>query len=200
MTTLNKTDLLAAMSAHVRGTGLAGATLRPLARAAGTSDRMLIYHFGSKGALIAALLDKLADEILSALDAALPAERFASEAECLAALLGLLRSATFRPYLRVWLDILSETGRGDAPHLAASRRLLVGQLALIGARLPQGIAAPKVRAKEMLALIQGALVLEVANMHKAADLAVARFYPMPAAPAPAPAPPMTAGDEAGETG
>jgi AcrR family transcriptional regulator len=177
MATLRKSDLLAAMSAHVRGHGLAGASLRPLARAAGTSDRTLIYHFGSKGALIAALLDQLADEILSALSAALPAKPAASEADCLAAIVRLLRTATFRPYLRVWLDILSEAGREDAAHVSASRRILTGQLDWIAARLPEGTDAPKARAKEMLALIQGVLVLEVAGMHKAADLAIARFYP-----------------------
>ena len=37
--------------------GLIGLSLRPLAAAMGTSDRMLIYHFGSKDALIAAVLD-----------------------------------------------------------------------------------------------------------------------------------------------
>jgi len=177
MATLNKPDLLRAMSAHVRSSGLAGATLRPLARAAGTSDRMLIYHFGSKGALIGALLDHLADEILSALDAALPAEPAADEATCLGTIVGLMRTPTFRPYLRVWLDMLSAAGREDGDHVAAIRRLLMGQLDLISARLPEGTAAPRVRAKEMLALIQGALVLEVAGMTKAADTAIARFYP-----------------------
>ena len=37
--------------------GLIGLSLRPLAAELGTSDRMLIYHFGSKDALIAAVLD-----------------------------------------------------------------------------------------------------------------------------------------------
>lgn len=36
--------------------GLIGLSLRPLAAAIGTSDRMLIYHFGSKDELIAAVL------------------------------------------------------------------------------------------------------------------------------------------------
>jgi AcrR family transcriptional regulator len=36
--------------------GLIGLSLRPLAAALGTSDRMLIYHFGSKDALVAAVL------------------------------------------------------------------------------------------------------------------------------------------------
>ena len=37
--------------------GLIGLSLRPLAAELGTSDRMLIYHFGSKDALIAAVLE-----------------------------------------------------------------------------------------------------------------------------------------------
>ena len=37
--------------------GLIGLSLRPLAAKLGTSDRMLIYHFGSKDALITAVLD-----------------------------------------------------------------------------------------------------------------------------------------------
>ena len=36
--------------------GLIGLSLRPLAAELGTSDRMLIYHFGSKDALVAAIL------------------------------------------------------------------------------------------------------------------------------------------------
>ena len=88
-----------------------------------------------------------------------------------------MRTATFRPYLRVWLDILSGAGRADPDHVEATRRILVGQTDWIASRLPEGTADARVRAKEMLALLQGVLVLEVADMHKAADLAIARFYP-----------------------
>ena len=177
MTTLNKPDLLVAMAAHVRGTGLAGASLRPLARAAGTSDRMLIYHFGTKGGLIAELLDHLAAEMLSAMAAALPRKRAATEAACAAEIVGLLRTPTFRPYLRVWLDIVSAAGRGEADHVQAARRILTGQVDWIVSRLPEGMEDARQRAKEMLTLIQGALVLEIAGMTKAADLTLARAYP-----------------------
>jgi len=177
MTTLNKPDLLAAMAAHVRGTGLAGASLRPLARAAGTSDRMLIYHFGTKSALIAALLAHLSDEMLSALSAALPQPRAASEARCAVEIVGLLRTPTFRPYLRVWFDIVSAAGRAEGDHVQAAQRILSGQVDWIASRLPEGTSRPNLRAREMLALIQGVLVLEVAGMTEAADRAMARFYP-----------------------
>lgn len=45
-------ELLQAATDQVLETGLIGLTLRPLAAAIGTSDRMLIYHFGSRDALV----------------------------------------------------------------------------------------------------------------------------------------------------
>ena len=46
----NRQALLADLAEHVLKNGLNNASLRPMAKAAGTSDRMLIYHFGSKDA------------------------------------------------------------------------------------------------------------------------------------------------------
>ncbi len=52
--------------------GLIGLTLRPLARAIGTSDRMLIYHFGSRDELVSEVLELANDRAVAAL-AELPA-------------------------------------------------------------------------------------------------------------------------------
>jgi AcrR family transcriptional regulator len=49
--------LLAACTDHVLAEGLIGLSLRPLAKAVGTSDRMLIYHFGNRDGLVAAVID-----------------------------------------------------------------------------------------------------------------------------------------------
>ena len=70
--------LLDAMAAHVLEHGLNSASLRPLAKAAGTSDRMLIYHFGNKERVIGAILSRLAATMINGLDAALPPGRPAS--------------------------------------------------------------------------------------------------------------------------
>lgn len=174
---MDKSDLLAAMAAHVRSAGLSGASLRPLARAAGTSDRMLIYHFGTKAKLIAALLDRLAQEVLGALEAALPARPAASEAALAAEIVALWRTPTFRPYLRVWFDILSATGRDAPDHSLAAGRILSGQVAWIEARLPKDTPNPRAHAKARLALVQGVLVLDLAGMTKAANLGLGHAYP-----------------------
>ena len=52
--------------------GLDAATLRPLARAADTSDRMLLYYFPDKQALLAAAADRLSQRLIALL-AAVPA-------------------------------------------------------------------------------------------------------------------------------
>ena len=47
------------MADHVLAEGLAAATLRPLAAAAGTSDRMLLYYFADKDELLTATLARI---------------------------------------------------------------------------------------------------------------------------------------------
>ncbi len=52
-----RTDVLARAADYVLERGLAGLSLRPLAKALGTSPRMLLYDFGSK--------EQLIDEVLA---------------------------------------------------------------------------------------------------------------------------------------
>ena len=49
-------DLAEQATDYVLEHGLIGLSLRPLAAALGTSDRMLIYHFGDKDALVAEVI------------------------------------------------------------------------------------------------------------------------------------------------
>ncbi len=52
--------------------GLIGLSLRPLAAELGTSDRMLLYHFGTKDDLVAALLRESNDRAVAGLSALPP--------------------------------------------------------------------------------------------------------------------------------
>ena len=62
-------DLLDQVTDHVLSQGLIGLTLRPLAAAIGTSDRMLIYHFGSRDALVSAVVARATDRGVAEVDA-----------------------------------------------------------------------------------------------------------------------------------
>jgi len=52
-------NLLGRVLAHVARDGLADASLRDLATAVGTSHRMLLYHFGSRDGLVAAIVSRV---------------------------------------------------------------------------------------------------------------------------------------------
>lgn len=60
-----RAGLLAAAIDHFTATGLTGHTLRSIAAALGTSHRMLQYHFGSKEALVAEVLEAVRDDMVA---------------------------------------------------------------------------------------------------------------------------------------
>ena len=62
-------ELLDRVTDHVLAEGLIGLSLRPLAAAVGTSDRMLIYHFGSRDALVSAVVGRTTERAIELIDA-----------------------------------------------------------------------------------------------------------------------------------
>ncbi len=163
-----KTALLSALADHVLAHGLNTASLRPMAAAAGTSDRMLIYHFGSKDGLIAELLDHLAAQMALGLDAAIPPERYTSEAELLKDIVGLMRSDVFQPYIRVWLDIISAAAQGSQTHQQAGHDIMNVYLDWLAKRHPDGEDG----APFALTLIEGTLIMDAVGQRAITDRAI----------------------------
>jgi AcrR family transcriptional regulator len=145
---------LSRMADHVLAHGLRDATLRPLARAAGTSDRMLIYRHGSKEALIAAILDHLAQRLTGMLDAA-PLPRGGTADTLADGLLTMMRSPDAQPYVAVWLEVVAGAARGDATCRATGARIIAHFHRWLADRLPPGTDATAV-----LARIEGTLMID----------------------------------------
>jgi len=72
-------ELVSGATDYALDHGLVGLSLRPLAAALGTSDRMLLYHLGSKDALVAAVIAESTDRSVTELRA-LPASTSPGEA------------------------------------------------------------------------------------------------------------------------
>jgi AcrR family transcriptional regulator len=68
-TTPRRDQLLDRVTDHVLEHGLIGLTLRPVAAAIGTSDRMLLYHFGSRDELVAAVVTRTEDRAIGRVEA-----------------------------------------------------------------------------------------------------------------------------------
>lgn len=172
----DRTRLLDAMTVHVLEHGLANASLRPLAKAAGTSDRMLIYHFGSKDGLIEELLLHICAKFTATLQSALPPGRAESRQACIGELAGVLRSPWAVGSMDAWFDILSAARRGGKVHRQTGYQMMAGFLAWLEHRLPEDDPDPQAAAACILAAVEGLLVLETVGHGAAADLAVKRLF------------------------
>jgi AcrR family transcriptional regulator len=146
------------MADHVLVHGLSVATLRPLAAAAGTSDRMLIYHYGSKDALMARLLDILADRLTALLEAA-PTPAFETTEDLMVMMAAMLTNPQIAPYRAVWLELVATAARGNPAAEAAAGQILAHFAAWLAQRMPTGTENPAPTAARVLATIEGAVVL-----------------------------------------
>lgn len=133
--------------------GLIGLTLRPLAAAIGTSDRMLIYHFGSRDALIAEVVAHIGDVGTSAL-ASTPA------APSVRSAVNRLWLAFQRPPLQQCQDVYIQAAAtgliGVEPHLSVARASNARWTAEIAAYLIRS-GAPARRAERIATLVDSAL-------------------------------------------
>ncbi len=105
--------LLGKLAAHLMKHGLAASSLRPLAKAAGTSDRMLLYYFRDKTEMMSAIIARIGEDLVAILEKKrepqpLPADRLAAE------LARILFDKRLWPYMRIWLEIAALAARGDA--------------------------------------------------------------------------------------
>ena len=156
--------------AHVQAGGVATLSLRPLAAALGTSDRMLLYYFGSRDALVHAVLERAGAGLLGALDEALPAGRV-PPADLLAALWAVAGSGAAEPALRLYVEVLGLAAARSEPFATSARRLAQAWLAALVERLDVAEAARGEAAAGVLATLDGLLLLRLAVDEGTADAA-----------------------------
>ncbi|MEP3422000.1 MAG: TetR/AcrR family transcriptional regulator [Erythrobacter sp.] len=157
--TLSKETLLPLLAAHVLHHGLAGASLRVLAKAADTSDRMLIYHFGNKQNLITDLLRYLADQYAQSLASGMGDDRAKTRQECVARILAQGREETMQPFLILWWEIVAGASRGVVGYKDAAHAMMAQLLLWLEGQMPDDDPDPVGGARYLLTLIEGSLML-----------------------------------------
>ncbi len=156
---LSREALLPPMAAHILEYGMAGASLRPLAKAARTSDRMLIYHFGNKERLIADLLAYIADAYSSALDASLSVQQPQSRRELLDLIMAHTASPEMEPFLALWWEIVAGSARDVPGYRTAAQSIISRLLQWLIKQMPEDDPDPEGGAAYLLTLIEGAQML-----------------------------------------
>ena len=161
---LSRETLLPLMANHVLEHGLEGLSLRPLAKAAGTSDRMLIYHFGSKDALVEALLIYVADTYRAALDAMVPPEPAATRKGLAQQMLVLAREPMFAPFMKLWWEIVAGSAKGQTAWQRSAEAMMATQIGWLEAHMPQGDPDPAAGAQAVAAVLEGALMMDAIGL------------------------------------
>jgi AcrR family transcriptional regulator len=151
--------LLDRLADHVLAHGLSASSLRPLAKAAGTSDRMLLYYFPDKGAVIAAVLAVVAARLVGLLETRTSAEPLPYD-RLKPALIAVLFDNDIWPYMRLWLELASLAAHGDPLFHAVGEQLGRGFYAWALSQLDS--ANPQTReieAARLLVAMEGTLLL-----------------------------------------
>jgi AcrR family transcriptional regulator len=152
-----RADITRLVADHILAHGLEASSLRPLAKAAGTSDRMLLYYFKDKADLTTAALTLIMTDLVAILDAR-TAKTKRPLKKLRPALLRIILAEDLWPYLRVWLEIASLAAKGDPYYRAVGHEIASGFLAWGAAQLDSD--TPDIDAAKLLVMMEGAVLLK----------------------------------------
>lgn len=154
---IKKQQAIERIGRHLLAEGLGQTGLRLLAKAAGTSDRMLIYYFGSKEALLDEVLGGIAADVTVQLDGLLGTHSRPAP-ELLAQLTALTMSEGFKPAAQLWFELVGLAARGQEPYLSNARVLAENWIGWIAARLEESARGD---AADLYAHLEGRLMLKL---------------------------------------
>ncbi len=153
--------------------GVASLTYGRLARRMGINDRMIVYYFPSKDALIGAVIEAHSVKLQ-----ALLAEAFAKPAADRIALLRhawpVLATAAADPTMRVFFELVGLSARGLSPYSEFIPAAMEAWAQLLSGLLQVPEAERRAEAEASMALIDGLLLLRHTLGPEAADRAAAR--------------------------
>lgn len=117
-----RAEIIERLADYVLAEGLSASSLRPLALAAGTSDRMLLYYFKDKAEIITSVLQLISARLIVMLG-----ERAAPEPLPIDQLqkqfADLLLVDELWPYMRIWLEVGSRSAMGDPFYRAVGEQI-----------------------------------------------------------------------------
>jgi AcrR family transcriptional regulator len=161
-TSARQDELLELAYRYVLAHGLADMSLRPLAKAIGSSPRVLLYLYGSKDALIRALLDRARSDELAAIDAFREAGSAACLTDSARQVWEWLSAPEHRLLLGLWVEAYARSLVDPAgPWAGFAAQTVRDWLGLLASRQPPARRRSPAGAAErtaVLALLRGAML------------------------------------------
>lgn len=155
-----KQELIQPIMHYLIAHGFADVGLRTLAAVADTSDRMLIYYFETKDALISETLQTIVANLTTQLDALLGTHQRSAET-LLAELLEISGSPQFFAVVQLWFELVGLAARGEEPYASNTTALGQAWLNWVESRLE---APQEGEAAAVFAELEGRLLLKLINL------------------------------------
>ena len=160
---LKRAGLTEQLADTVLAEGLDALSLRPAAARLGTSDRMLLYYFGTKAALVEDVLACLAGRFASFLAGTIKGARIPPQ-NMVGHTAAAMGSPAGRPYVQLWLEIAARAGRGDPAFTQIA--VTIGEFwtdwIVRSVHFPAGVT-PRNAAAMMLAIVNGISLLDLST-------------------------------------
>ena len=155
-----RAEIIQRLTDYVLAEGLSAASLRPLAKAAGTSDRMLLYYFSDKTHIITAVLEQISARLVELISERAAAEPLPLE-ELRRQFADILFEDALWPYMRIWLQVAARAAMGDAYYRGVGEQIGRGFLEWGKAQLKSEDAAQlEIDAARLLVSMEGMLFLK----------------------------------------
>ena len=161
--TLKRAALTEALADVVLAEGVDALSLRPAAARLGTSDRMLLYYFGTKAELVQDVLACIAGRFSVYLASTTNNSRIPPQ-NMVGHTANAMSSPKGRPFLQVWLEIAARAGRGDPAFIDVARDIgeFWNDWIVRSVHFPHGVT-PRNAAAMMLAIVNGITLLDLSS-------------------------------------
>ncbi|MED1863770.1 TetR/AcrR family transcriptional regulator [Fictibacillus nanhaiensis] len=118
---LRKQELQEKMSIHILTNGLQSVSLRNLAKAVGTSDRMLLHYYQDKEELMTEVLTQISDNLITILEqartVAIPFNQLVPH------LYQLIKDPVVKPYIQLWLELIARASKNEEPYFSIAKQI-----------------------------------------------------------------------------
>lgn len=155
-------QIVVAVAAHLLKEGLRNNSLKAMGDSVGISDRMVVYYFDKKDALVREALLLIAENLTEWLDKALP-DRNVSGAQLVRTLTDLSKSGGTKPLQELWFEMVGLAIRGEEPYKTVAGLFVEKYEDWIRGKLP---TRDKHRAGPILAEIEGTLMINLLRLAK----------------------------------
>lgn len=158
--TAKKVQIIQDLIDYIMQNGMTDIGLRKLANVAGTSDRMLIYYFDTKDALIGQVLKTIAANFTLQLDSLLGEEKQTAE-KLRMQFLALSDNPEFYPVIQLWFEVVGLAARGQEPYAENATAIAANWLNWIESKLED---SQKDQSIGIFAELEGRLLLKIVGL------------------------------------